>query len=477
MSYYIKKEYRRLLEKADRIFTIPSSFKRFINENEAKHNLIIKSKGGHCYCTNCEHKFISNKKTNERIKCPNCKQKLLIKTDRLQSYVFKDNLQLLDKIEDTFILRTFELYSTYNKFKVKHIITEFMRTIIKENDTNDFVTNQVHNHMGYMYVAHYQDFTNWRYRNYRWAYRDVIGMVCPYNLKYLLRYTELKYSELHIFIAKVGYVDFIEYFTRIARYPSFEMLVKMKLYNLATVANNFNKGKTFQEIFGLPKSFYNFMKRHNITYEQLKVLQLIRKEDLKLINKLLAYNNLEDLSKYVDLEKAYYKVLKKHSSYYSNDYCDYLDACYQLGYDMKDSKILYPTDLKQQHDKVIDLLEIVRNEANDRLIKERATNLKVNTYSNKKYIVFPAGSVESLIDESKQMNNCVKTYTERFALGKCDLYFMRNISQKDKSLVTIEVRDGVVVQSRTKNNNLPNKEQQRFIDIWQRKILYNELTT
>ena len=88
--------------------------------------------------------------------------------------------------------------------------------------------------------------------------------------------------------------------------------------------------------------------------------------------------------KYVDLEKAYYKVLKKYDRYYANEYYDYLEACYQLKYDMKDKKVLYPTDLKKEHDKVMDLLEIFRNEANDKLIRERASILKNNTYSNNK---------------------------------------------------------------------------------------------
>ena len=69
------------------------------------------------------------------------------------------------------------------------------------------------------------------------------------------------------------------------------------------------------------------------------------------------------------------------------------------------------------------------------------------------------------------MNNCVKTYAERFALGKCDLYFMRELNKQDKSLVTIEVKNNVVVQSRTKHNNLPTKEQQKFILKTLKKLL------
>lgn len=469
---YIKKKYRRLLSLADEKFIIPSCFKRFIREKEKTHNLIIKSKNSQCYCTNCNHHFISKVKINDEIKCPNCKQVLLVKTDRLQQCEFKDNLQLLDKIENTFILRTFELYSSYNQFHTTHKITEFMRTIIDKNEIKDFVTNQVHNHMGYMYIAHYQRFEYWRGRNYRWAYRDVRGMVCPYNLKRLLKNTDLKYSQLDKFVAKMSYIDFIDYLTRIGHYPSFEMLTKLKLYNLAREADRFNRGKTFKEIIGIPKTYYSFMKKNNIDRQELEVLKIIQKEDIKLIDKLKEIGNLKELSNYVNLEKAYKKVLSinKNKEY---EYLDYLKACVRLQYDMKSNKILYPKNLKQAHDKVMKLLELVLNESNDKLIKERTKLLNKFTFEDKKYIVFAANSVESLLNESKQQNNCVKTYIDDYALAKTDIYFMREIEHKEKSLVTIEVKNNRVVQCRIRDNCFPTKEQMNFISKWAKnKMIY-----
>lgn len=469
---YIKKKYQVILNKSDKTFIIPDYFIKFKDKKEKTHNLIIKSKGGCCYCTNCKFTFTTKAKINEIYKCPNCHQKLLIKSDRLQEYTFKDNLQLLDKVDDVFVLRTFELYSTYNNYKVNHTMTEFMRSIIENNDCEDFVTNQVHNHMGYMYIAHYQTFTNWYKRNKRWSYRDIIGIVCPYNIKSLIKNTDLKYSQLDKFISKSDYIDFIYYFTNVAHYRSFEMLVKMELYNLAYNANKFYTGKNFEEIFGIPKIFYSFMKKYNITYEELEILKLIKKQDIKLIRKLVGFHNLKELSNYVDLEKAYNIVLSK-DKYYEHEYLDYLRVCKQLQYNMKDSKILYPTNLIKEHNKVNKILEDVIDEANDKLIKERLKLLNNNIYQNKKYIVFPADSTDSLINESKQMENCVKTYTSRYALGETDIYFMRELANKDKSLVTIEVRNGKVIQSRIKCNQAPSTEQLNFIDKWSKLKLLN----
>ena len=468
---YIKKKYRRLLQLADEQFTIPKYFQRFIDEKSQMHNLIIKSSSNKCYCSCCKYEFTNTAKVNSILKCPKCKQQLLVKTDRLQRYVFRDNLQLLDKVENKFLLRTFELYSTYNNNIVRNTVTEFMRTIIDGNNIVDFVTKETHNHFGSIYVNHYQVSTGWKARNLRWAYRDVIGIVCPYNLNRLLRDTDLKYAQLDKFIKKKNeYLDFIKLFTQTAHHPAFEFLVKLKLYNLASSADKFKSGKGFQAIFGVSREFYTFMKKHDLNYQQLKVLQLVKKEDIKLIKKLIYFNNLEDLSRYVDLETAYYKVLKfnKHGE---QEYLDYLRMCIQLGYSMKDKKILYPQKLTEEHNKLMNLIKVIEDEANDRLIQERLKSLNQNTYQDNKYIVFPAYSVACLINESQQMNHCVKTYAKRYALGETDIYMLREITKQDKSLVTVEIKNNRILQARTKNNGDPNEEQLNFLNSWYNKIL------
>ena len=47
----------------------------------------------------------------------------------------------------------------------------------------------------------------------------------------------------------------------------------------------------------------------------------------------------------------------------------------------------------------------------------------------------------------------------------------RDINQPKKSLVTIEVKNNKVVQSKIKNNAEPNKKQLAFINKWEQKVL------
>lgn len=123
------------------------------------------------------------------------------------------------------------------------------------------------------------------------------------------------------------------------------------------------------------------------------------------------------------------------------------------------------------HDKYEKQVQIMKQELLAKKIVERVALLSKNTFKNKEFIIFPATSVNDLIDESKQQNNCVRTYAEKYAEGDCDIYFMRKVNTPKISLVTVEVKNDRIVQKRTKNNANTNKKQDKFLDEWQKKLL------
>ena len=125
----------------------------------------------------------------------------------------------------------------------------------------------------------------------------------------------------------------------------------------------------------------------------------------------------------------------------------------------------------KSHDKLLKQINDIENKEIVEKIKIRYEELKDNTYQNEKYIVYPVPTFADLIAESSMQNNCVRTYNKRYAEKEVDLYLMRLLSRKNKSLVTIEVKDNIVVQSKIKNNNSCSKEQLLFINEWQNTIL------
>ena len=138
---------------------------------------------------------------------------------------------------------------------------------------------------------------------------------------------------------------------------------------------------------------------------------------------------------------------------------------------MKNNRYAFPKNLKEEHDKLQEQYKIQNETIINKAIIRRNKELSVNKYKNNKFIILPAPNLKALQDESSQQNNCVRTYAEEYANGASDIYFMREIKKPKKSLVTVEVKNNKVVQSRIKYNNDPNQTQLAFLNEWERNIL------
>ena len=481
---YIKKAYREILYLLDNNSKLPKGWDKFVKKQEKYQNLIIKSSKNQCYCTNCNYDFISKKKVNEEVKCPNCHNKYLIKRSNLRYFEFKDYLSILDMVNGTFVIRYFELKTIIDaKHKHKSSIVEFAREI----PTNTFhryvyVNDRASRCQGHIYIHHSNSscFDPKKWREYTRNYSIIdYSIVFPNNIKNLLKDTKLKYSCIWDIAKHSIYIDLLELLKEDDNTINMiERLTKMKLYNLALRTKELNCGKSFKGIFGVAKTFYSFMKKHNITYTQLKLLRLLQEENFEKIKYLEKYvsfydntNNLEEISKYISLNRfiEYSKMQKEKVDLAL--YIDYLRFAKELGFDLKNNRYAFPKNLKEAHDELEKQYEIHCDEIMKKAIRKRGRELLTNIYKNNKFIILPAFTLKSLQNESKQQNNCVRTYAKKYAKGVSDIYFMRNITNIRKSLVTVEVQENEVVQSRIKNNKKPNKEQLNFLNKWEQKVL------
>lgn len=477
---YIKVAYQRILRHLDYYSILPKGWNEFVKKQEIKQNLIIKSSKNKCFCTNCNHEFISRKKVNEQAKCPNCKNKYLIKRNNLRHYEFKDYLSILDNVDDTFVIRYFELRTIIDSEHEHHSsVVEFAREIPTNNYYRDiFVNERVSKCQCHIYIHHSDYFDDDKWREYTRNYSLIdYSIVFPNNVKELLKDTEYKYSCIWDIAENSSYIDLLKLIKNKHELSKIELLSKMKLYNLALKASEFKSTGSFQEIFGVSKDYYPFMKRNNITYVQLKILRLLKEKDIKKIRYLERYtsygstHDLEEVSNYISLNRfiKYSKMHRKNIRMYL--YKDYLRFAKGLGLDLKNNRYAFPKNLKEEHDRLAKEFEIKNKEMVNNAIIKRSKELSSNTYKNSKFIILPAYSLNELQEESTQQNNCVRTYAEKYATGQCDIYFMRDIKKQDKSLVTVEVKNNRVVQSRIKNNKDPNEKQIKFLEKWEQKVL------
>ena len=481
---YVKKAYREIFNYLDNYSELPKGWNEFVEKQEKYHNLIIKSSKNQCHCTNCNYDFISKKKVNKEIKCPNCHNKYLIKRNNLRYYEFKDYISILDMVNDTFVIRYFELKSCIDaKHKHHSSVVEFAREIPTNTyDRAVYINERVAKCQSHIHIYHDDnDYINsQRWKRYTRNYSLIdYSIVFPNNIKKLLKDTEFKYSDIWNIAKHCTYIDLLKLIKNKDKdsINKIERLAKMKLYNLALCAEKFSCSGSFQTIFGVSKDYYPFMKKNNITYTQLKLLRILKEKDFKKIKYLENFASfgstydLEEINKYISLNQfiKYSKMHHKNVKIYL--YKDYLKFAKKLGIDLKNNRYAFPKNLKEAHDKLEDECYVKANPKIQKAIIKRGKELSSNEYYNDKFIIIPALSIDALQDESKQQNHCVRSYAEDYANGNCDIYFMRRKDNPKKSLVTVEVKNNKVIQSRAKNNDDPNKTELAFLNKWEQKIL------
>ena len=83
-----------------------------------------------------------------------------------------------------------------------------------------------------------------------------------------------------------------------------------------------------------------------------------------------------------------------------------------------------------------------------------------------KYMIIAPKTPKDMIDEGQMQSNCVASYIDRVANGHTMIFFMRLRKDPERSLVTIEVREGRLVQVKARFNKAPTAEQHEAVDTW-----------
>ena len=256
--------------------------------------------------------------------------------------------------------------------------------------------------------------------------------------------------------------------------PNFEYLVKYGLHKLAFEADAITFKNSFKRTFKLDKRYLDFMVKYDINKDELLILQLTKKEDIRFIRKLASYYYYIDRiynDYHVDINKLvdYFKE-KNYSYHYLSIYRDYLKLCNEFGFNMKDKRTLFPNNFIKVHNKLSKEYEITKNSEIDNKIKKISKVLEINKYEDDNYIIYPASNLSSMIDEASNQNNCLRSYCNDYANGKTNIYFMRLKSNPNKSLVTIEVVNNKVIQARIKNNKSPSNNMTKVINNWEKAL-------
>lgn len=89
-------------------------------------------------------------------------------------------------------------------------------------------------------------------------------------------------------------------------------------------------------------------------------------------------------------------------------------------------------------------------------------------YKTGDYVFVYPKTTQDIKNEAAQQQNCVASYIQKVLDGQCDILFLRNKNAPNESLVTIEVRNGRIVQAKQKYNREITADQQAAVDAWNR---------
>ena len=512
------KKQRAIIDRMKYVPVLPRDLKGFIHREVMPQYIFYdyqRKAPGHAYCTACRHEVrIAAAKHNTSGLCPRCKKKITFKCRGRRGRIFdRETVQVLQKAEGNgLVLRIIKVYRSFadsdipNHFEIWENARQFITLSSSGQCSVDAYC--------YHYKAGY-DLTPWcnGYRPVfdRWKYNftaDMSGVLYQRNLSDTLKDTPWAYSQLEAFSGIASFSGVATFLSAYIKRPKIEHLIKMKLYRLvsgiiyggysysALQAINFN-GENMRAILGIDRPYFPLLRELNPSIDQLHLIRQLLQADHKpsteqikwfiaskisnadAAKELLAHMSVHKLQRYVEQQFAPEDeaALKRVDYYKMNtlitDYHDYLCMCKELQYDVKNSFILFPRELKAAHDSVAKTLKDKRTAEHEKAIAGSFDEWqKRYQYQSKELMMIPPHSAKEIVDEGAALHHCVRLYVKNVAEKKSVILFVRSVDEPDKSLCTVEVKDGQVTQARGFDNKEPPAQITAFIEQWKQRVLY-----
>lgn len=512
------KKQRAIIDRMKYVPVLPRDLKGFIHREVMPQYIFYdyqRKAPGHAYCTACRHEVrIAAAKHNTSGLCPRCNKKITFKCRGRRGRIFdRETVQVLQKAEGNgLVLRIIKVYRSFADSDIpNHFeIWENARQFITLSSSGQCSVDAYYYH----YKAGY-DLTPWcnGYRPVfdRWKYNftaDMSGVLYQRNLSDTLKDTPWAYSQLEAFSGIASFSGVATFLSAYIKRPKIEHLIKMKLYRLvsgiiyggysysALQAINFN-GENMRAILGIDRPYFPLLRELNPSIDQLHLIRQLLQADHKpsteqikwfiaskisnadAAKELLAHMSVHKLQRYVEQQFAPEDeaALKRVDYYKMNtlitDYHDYLCMCKELQYDVKNSFILFPRELKAAHDSVAKTLKDKRTAEHEKNIAGSFDEWqKRYQYQSKELMMIPPHSAKEIVDEGAALHHCVRLYVKNVAEKKSVILFVRSVDEPDKSLCTVEVKDGQVTQARGFDNEEPPAQITAFIEQWKQRVLY-----
>jgi predicted RNA-binding Zn-ribbon protein involved in translation (DUF1610 family) len=511
----IKKREYKIIDRMKSVPPAPRGIKNWMRREILPHYVYYIYSGKKTmqgYCTACRNNVsVSGVKNCSEGKCPVCGKAVIFRASGRTKRIFdRLTFQVLQKSGgNELVLRIFKASNEIHDCRNPELsVWESARFFIRWDETG------FKNIEPYYYSDKPFLFTQWksgqrpRFSAYQYSFQgDNCGYIYCGNIDNALKDTPWQYSQLKQFYNVDGdMMQIIPYIKAYSRYPAIEYLMKFGLsklvsqivykYDCPEVINN--HGKNFRETLGIESEDLPLLKKINVDAYEFLLYKELKQQGVQLNEQFfmwcrqwditsnenleiaLKYSTPEKLIRYIDEKYELLKEQKNKNGVYRYEkpnnvlieYKDYLEMGGKIGYDFKDSFVLFPKNLTEAHDQASMLTNVNENKKYNKQIQEAYKNL-LNQYHFTKdgLTLMPPKSAKEIVKEGHTLHHCVHSYVERVAEGRSVILFIRETENIKKPFYTLEIQDGEVSQIHGEYHCRPTPEVEKFLELWKNKKL------
>lgn len=501
---------RRTIDRMRPLHTLPRGLNGWVRREvmpayfRCEHTSVRRPVTG--ICTSCRKEFaVPGAAHNGKIICPHCRRDLTVKSVRKVRCLFdRDTVQVIERISDSeVVVRIVKVWYNYGQDCLTPVtrLCENARIFIRHGVDGKVVAEPYYFSYGKGTLTHWMPGERPVFSNYQYNFEaDLCGHVFCKGLTDALAGTPWQYCPVEAF-----YEHFHEpmqmwpFLAAHLEHPRLEHLVKVGFFNLACdLAYRGDYGHALDEaqnrthrILRVAPEDVAFLRELDMDMGTLEVFQgyASMKDRQRLLRWQLEHNVTRDIDhllehmapqKFMKYMDGQYAALRLDGGggryntmqYAVSEYRDYLDMCVKLGYDLGNSFMLYPKDLREAHDGVQGRIKAkadaqMRQDFED-VIQAISGHLDFEMGGMK--VVLPA-TPEEIIAEGHALHHCVGSYVDRVTRKECVILFLRRCEDIDKPFYTVEVRGGKIVQLRGMSNCTATSEVEKFMDKWERQVL------
>lgn len=450
-------------------------------------------KTAHGYCTVCGKDVIlseADARHNKPAVCPNCHAELTCKAIGMSRHITDMvRVEYIQRIRGSALMvREIDITKEYDGHyrNPEYTFYEGSRHIVYADGRRE------------KYIPNHNTFWLGEWRPYSKDFEYYATLYTP-GLLPVIKSTTWQYSAISLYAKYRPAFAVAYYLSDSVTHPCIEYFCKIGLMKLLDERQGFHDylynnhvnwdGKTLREALKIRNDLIQKAAYMNISSDELEVMQFATEADIypddqqvEWLSKrnilwrksellfLLSHMTLFKIQKYA--EKVQMRLGGENIGQIIGDWSDYLHNADLLGYNLHSNAILFPNDLKKAHDKLMKLSKAKKDKIVDEKLKQLSDEMsRLYGFRNGDYIVQAPSCFKDLLVEGEKLKHCVASYAQKMAMKETVILFVRRADAPDEPFVTVEVRNGHVLQVRGFKNHDPEPEVMNFVGMWEKKKL------